>query len=493
MLFRSNLVEMAPDGIITIDMKGSITSCNPVALALSGRPEDEIIGKHFTKTGSIQIEDIPKYLKMFSAVLEGKAPAPVEYLFIRADGTTAWAEAHYALVEDDGKAAGVQVILRDITERKRTEELARIQRDLLQESERKYRLLIETADAAISVISGDGDFLLLNNQAAAQMDGKPDDFMGKNLSDVVQEETLREFMAEIREIINSGQGHTREASVKLSIGEKWLSINIQPIVEQDGSISSIQIISQDITKYKKQEEALLRNLEREDKAFQHGRLEIVDTILHNIGNAMNSVTTGAGTAQKKVSRLTRYLCSLADAIKKNQDNFSHYVEKDPQGQKVAPLIIALADEFGGNDGNLMETVDRVADRAEHVAEIIRTVESVTGKMYRKDIDLRKAVEDAITVLKYSIEKRHIEVDYDCDRAPAEISIHESQFHQMLVNLIKNSMEAIDELEEKGGTNETHSIEIICSTESDSLVLEVTDDGIGRSEERRVGKECRARW
>jgi len=752
-----NLVEMAPVGIVTLDTKGIVTSCNPAALDLSGRSEDEVLGRRFTETGTIRTEDASKYVEIFSAVLSGAERRPVEYTFDCKDGTTGWAEAHFALLEDRGKAAGIQVILRDITERKRTEEITRIQRDLglalgttddlhetmrlcveatmgvggmdcggiylvdresgemnlefhkglspefvesvsrydadlmnthrvmagkpiysgyeeigvpiaevhrregikvvsiipvnhegqiiacliasshtldyvssttrnaletianqmgssiarvqteaalrdseeryrilvenaneiilvaqdgnvqyvnpkivelmgysedemksrpftdfihpddrktvlerhqrrlrgedvpniysfrsiskdgnikwmqansnlikwgrrsatlsfltdvterkeaedaLQESEKRYRLLIETADAAIAVIGDNGDFLLLNNQAAAQMNGKPDDLMGKNMSDILSEEALRKSMEEIREVINSRQGHIRENQIRLPSGEKWLSTDIQPIVEQDGSISSVQIISQDITRYKKQEEALLRNLEREDQAFQHGRLEIVDTILHNIGNAMTSVTIGAGTAQKKVVRLTRYLCSLADAIKKNQDNFSHYVEKDPQGQKVAPLIIALADEFGENDGNLVETVDRVAERAERVAEIIRTVESVAGKMYRKDIDLKKAVEDAITVLKYSIEKRHIEVKYDCNKAPAEISAHESQFHQMLVNLIKNSMEAIDELEETDGTNETHFIAVRCFTESDSLALEVTDDGIGIEE------------
>lgn len=465
------LVENANE-IILLVQDGNIKYVNPKIVDVMGYSQDEM--KSISFADFIHPDDRKNVLERYQRWLKDEDVSNL-YSFrgISKDGNTKWMQANSNQIIWRGRSATLS-FLTDVTERKKAEEA-------LKESERKYRLLIETADAAISVISGDGDFLLLNNQAAAQMNGKPDDFMGKNLSDVYQGETLKEYMAEICEIINSGQGHTREGSAKLSASEKWLSINIQPIVEQDGSISSIQVISQDITKYKKQEEALLRNLEREDQAFQHGRLEIVDTILHNIGNAMNSVTIGAGTAQKKVDRLTRYLCSLADAIKKNQDSFSHYVEKDPQGQKVAPLIIALADEFGGNDGNLVETINRVAERAEHVAEIIRTVESVTGKIYRKDIDLRKAVEGAITVLKYSIEKRHIKVNYDCNRAPAEISAHESQFHQMLVNLIKNSMEAIDDLEETDGTNKTHSIEIRCFTESDSLILEVADDGIGIEE------------
>ncbi|MFC1715507.1 PAS domain S-box protein [Candidatus Poribacteria bacterium] len=749
-----NLVEMAPVGIITLDTKGMVTSCNSTGLNLSGRSRDEVVGKHFTKTGTIRTEDAAKYAGVFSSILSGKRHAPVEYIFDCKDGAIGWGEAHFGLLEDDGgNPAGVQVILRDITERKRTEELTRIQRDLglalsatdsldetmrlcfeaaikvtgmdggglylvdrdsgelnlafhkrlspefvasvshydaesinarivmkgepvysrydemniplnevdrqeqthfvatvpvfyegqviaclvisshtlddiplttrnaletiasqigssiarvqakealregeeryrllvenaneiilvaqdgvikyvnpknedvmgysahevvsrpfmsfihpddrdavikryegrikgeevphiysfrainkdsnirwmqvnselinwegrpatlslltdvteskraeeaLQESERKYRLLTENSNAAISVIGRDGTFLLLNNVAAAEMAGKPDDFIGESLYDILPGEVVDGPMETIRAVIESGKGQTNENLVRLPTGDKWIFTNVQPIIEPDGSVSSVQVVSQDVTEYKKIEEKLRQSLDRENLAIEQGRLEMVDTILHNIGNAISSVITGTGTVKELVDRLSGYLTSLADAIKEHESSFSDYVKNDPQGQKVAPFIVALADEFRESSG-LVKTVKRVMGQAEHVDDIIRTVKEVSGKPYRKDIDLKKAVENAITVLQDSIENRNIKISHDCNNAPEEISTHESQFHQMLVNLIKNSMEAIDALKESGDMREAYFIRIACHARDDSLILEVTDNGIG---------------
>ena len=99
-------------------------------------------------------------------------------------------------------------------------------------------------------------------------------------------------------------------------------------------------------------------------------------------------------------------------------------------------------------------------------------------MYRKDINLRKAIGAISKVLDDSISKRNIDIRIDCDNAPEEIRTQESQFHQMLINLVKNSVEAIDELAVSGGLNETPFIEVRCYVESDLFVLKVTDNGIG---------------
>ena len=71
--------------------------------------------------------------------------------------------------------------------------------------------------------------------------------------------------------------------------------------------------------------------------------------------------------------LTHHLCSLANAVAEHQDAFGDYVENDPQGQKVAQFIIALADDFTEHDRRLAETANRVYERAEYIANIIREI------------------------------------------------------------------------------------------------------------------------
>ena len=78
----------------------------------------------------------------------------------------------------------------------------------------------------------------------------------------------------------------------------------------------------------------------------------------------------------------------------------------------------------------------------------------------------------------SIDKRGIQVHVNCENAPQEIRVQESQFHQMLVNLVKNSIEAIDELIQSGKLDETPRIGVEAYISGDFLCLDVTDNGVG---------------
>ena len=99
-------------------------------------------------------------------------------------------------------------------------------------------------------------------------------------------------------------------------------------------------------------------------------------------------------------------------------------------------------------------------------------------MDRKDIDLYDALSGAFRVLRDSLNKRGIRTAVDCGNAPQEIRVRESQFHQMLVNLVKNSIEAIDEHAVLFGLQEAPRISIRACAVDGFLNLEVIDNGIG---------------
>ena len=94
------------------------------------------------------------------------------------------------------------------------------------------------------------------------------------------------------------------------------------------------------------------------------------------------------------------------------------------------------------------------------------------------MNLREAIDNALAVLKEPIRENHIEISVDCDNAPEEISMQEARFHQMLVDLVKNSIEAIRDLEMAGGHENTPFIRIHCYLDSDFLIIKIIDNGIG---------------
>ena len=258
----------------------------------------------------------------------------------------------------------------------------------------------------------------------------------------------------------------------------YASVSGRPLRGDGGNWKGGVAVFHDITERVKSQEALAQ-------AFEQGRLEVVDTILHNIGNAINSVAVGIDTIDHELTndRLTPRLIALAETIKAHQNNLSDYITNDPQGQKIAPFILTLATDFSAAKQELHHTVQRVKDRARHIVDIIRTQNSYQETSgTHKDVNLATAISDATKLLQDSIAKRQIRIQIDCEKAPPEIRIQESQFHQMLVNLIKNSVEAIDALAAAGERNELPHIACRAYIEGDFLVIDITDNGIGIAQE-----------
>jgi len=117
-----SLFEMAPDGIITLNLTGKITSANDAFFRLTGFNEEEILGKHFTKVGSAPLSEMPKLIRMFGDLIRGKEIEDVEFRYQNKNGEIKWGESRVKLIKTGFLKREMLVICRDITERKRNEE-----------------------------------------------------------------------------------------------------------------------------------------------------------------------------------------------------------------------------------------------------------------------------------------------------------------------------------------------------------------------------------
>ena len=116
-----NIVELAPEGIIKVNTKGTITTINSAFSQLTGYSKEEIVGKHISKLPTMRKRDLPKYLKLFGSLLRGNKQPSIEYDWIHKDGTLRLAEARASILKKDNKIIGLQAFLRDITEEKKAE------------------------------------------------------------------------------------------------------------------------------------------------------------------------------------------------------------------------------------------------------------------------------------------------------------------------------------------------------------------------------------
>lgn len=69
------------------------------------------------------VKGISKYVRILSSAVRGEKPKPFEATWYRKDGTPCLAEFRACFLRKNGRRVGFQVIIRDITERKKTEKM----------------------------------------------------------------------------------------------------------------------------------------------------------------------------------------------------------------------------------------------------------------------------------------------------------------------------------------------------------------------------------
>jgi PAS domain S-box-containing protein len=247
-----DLVELAPDGIAAVNAEGIITSANRSFLTLIGYSSEVVVGKPFTELKSSRVEDTPKMLEMFESLMKGESPSPVEFLYVRKDGTSRWAEVHASLLTKDGNPVGALVIMRDVTERRNAEKL-------IQENQQKFEQLF-TCNPEAAVYVDQNERVLSVNPRFTELYGYSfDEVKGEFLDDfVVPEDRKKEALM----LAQKGrEGYVFFETVRKNKKGSLIPVTMSsaPIVLQGQHIGDM-VLYKDITERKKVEEEKSRLL-----------------------------------------------------------------------------------------------------------------------------------------------------------------------------------------------------------------------------------------
>src|SRR5215211_4924430 len=135
---RYALLDHVPEMVTISDRRGRILYANPATERVSGfAPEEFVSLEPFSR---MHPEDRPRCEEAFAELLGNPGQSlHLEHRVRHKDGSWRWVEGTFTSLFEDPEVGGLLATVRDVTERKRTEEA-------LRESEERYRLAVEAAD-----------------------------------------------------------------------------------------------------------------------------------------------------------------------------------------------------------------------------------------------------------------------------------------------------------------------------------------------------------
>lgn len=245
-------MDAAPVGITIInatDPDRPVVTANETFAEMTGSTVDKIVGRpHSLLRGERTSEDA---LAALEQAIADHRSATVDLRSYRADGEEFWARVSLAPVTDsDGTVTNAVAFWEDVTERR--------------EAQRRLEAIVENTDNPIYFKNLDGEYQLMNDAAAALFGLDPDEVVGKTDEDLFGPESTADIRDVDERIIESGTGVTEE-TIRTIDGERHDFLdNKYPYRDEDGEITGVMGISQDITQRKTWE----RRLENEKERFE---------------------------------------------------------------------------------------------------------------------------------------------------------------------------------------------------------------------------------
>lgn len=316
-------------------------------------------------------------------------------------------------------------IILDITERKQNVEL-------LQESEIKYRSLVETAQELVWICDGCGSFTYLNPSWEKTHGYTLDEMLGKNFSEFQRPEVFERDIIEFTKHLEGASVKEYETTHIAKNGrEITLLFNAIPLVNLEGKIIGTQGTAIDITDRKNSEAELCKSNEIHKQLLQH-----------------------------------------MTEIRENERALISREIHDQLGQSLTALKLDI-NWLQSKMNNTPEIKEKLAGMVDIVTSTIKDVQRISAELrpgILDDLGLAAAIE----WYAEEFEKRsNLMVKLDLD----EVQVPNEQANLALFRVMQESLTNIIR------HAKAKSVQISLHEMNEHIVLDIEDDGIGMSVEK----------
>ncbi|HWR20603.1 MAG TPA: PAS domain S-box protein, partial [Verrucomicrobiae bacterium] len=244
------LVTQINDGLFVVDVQGVITFGNQALARIHGvdSPEQLVGRSLFEFIAPIALDHVKE---LFTGAVEtGITADVVETQIVRSDGETAFVEVKSVPILKDDRIAGFRGVLRDVTERKRSELALRETYDLL-------KAVIDASAAGITILDREGNVKLWSPAAERMFGWQKEEVLERPLPTVRSDR--REEHRTLLERALTGDTFTGVEVVRQKKDGSPIEISLwtAPLRDEKDGVTGVVGIMVDITE-RKQAEARIR-------------------------------------------------------------------------------------------------------------------------------------------------------------------------------------------------------------------------------------------
>ncbi|MBU0765533.1 MAG: PAS domain S-box protein, partial [Bacteroidetes bacterium] len=380
------------DWIWEVDENGAYTYCSEKAEEILGLTSSEIIGKNPFEIMPFEDDELERLF--LRKIFDKEIIKDFEHWnLVNKNGKRICISTSCMPITDEhGNFKGSRGVDKDITERKRTNEL-------LLRSENKYRLLIENIPQKMFYKDRDSIYVSCNENYSRDLKIKPDEIVNKTDYDFFPEGLADKYKADDKRIMDLGVTEDIEEKYIQDGQEMWVHTIKTPVNDDKGNCIGILGIFWDITDRKQAEqekEKLRLQLLQSEKMAAIGQL--AGGIAHEINNPMGVIL---GFAQSIVKRMKE-----GDIL-------------------YMPL----------------KSIEREAIRCKKLVTDLLTF-SRTGKTQAETTDINKTIEETLSLIEAQAKVKDVEIIREYAYDLPQIPINRNQLQQVIINLCNNAIDAM---------------------------------------------------
>jgi two-component system, sporulation sensor kinase A len=411
------LMNIVPDFIGIKDGKGQFIFANKFVGELFELGDLNLIGKTDADLAVIKpfFREVFEYcIETDEQVWQAKKIVRCEEFVPARDGNTRFFDVYKIPVfNPDGSRKNLLVFGREVTEKIKS-------RVLLEESEARYRLLAENAMDMITTQTTKETFTYVSPASMALLGRKQEELIGQKSDRLIHPEDRAAVSKGHSLLMQQPHSMTIQFRLKHKEGHYvWLEASYKSIADETGNVYEVIGVMRDISDRKKSE-ALLR---QSDKLSIVGQLAA--SVAHEIRNPLTSLK-----------------------------GFIHLFQENDQKDA----------------SSYYDIMEKELNRIDQFMNQLLLLAKPQAKIYKKT-SLCELVDFVETLLQPEANAKNIQIRTEIDRNLPSMIAEENELKQVLINVIKNALDAMTD----GGI-----VRVEGSLKDNKIVMLVHDQGCGIS-------------